>query len=127
VIETEEIDPFSEDDEEAEANEFAEELLFQGKTEELAEACVKEAGGDLRRLKAAVLRVSEKQGVSPDLLANYLAFRLSHQGENWWGAANNLQISEPKPLDIARNEFMKRIDFAKLGEQDRNIVMQALS
>jgi transcriptional regulator with XRE-family HTH domain len=127
VIEAEEISPFSDEDEEIEASEFAEELLFEGRTEELADLCVKEAKNDLRMLKSAVLRISQKENIAADLLANYLAFRLAHQGENWWGAANNLQISEPSPLTLARNEFMKRVNLDKLDEQDRRIVVQALS
>ena len=127
VIETEEISPFSDDEEEIEASDFAEQLLFQGRSEELAELCVERAGGDLVMLKAAAVEVAKEQQVPVDWLANYLAFRLSQQGENWWGAASNLQLAEPLPIDTARQEFLKRVSLDRLESEDRQLLMKAIS
>ena len=127
VIESEEISPLSKDEEEVEANDFAEEVLFEGMAEELVDNCVSVAKGDLRRLKAAVAQVSRDKHVPVDLLANYMAYRLSEQGENWWGAANNLQVCEPSPLNVAQDEFKKRVNLDILDDQDRRIIIKALS
>ena len=64
-----------ESDEEKTASRFAAAVLLQGRAHELARKCLAEANNDVRRLKAAVQRVADKEGVSVDSLANYLAFR----------------------------------------------------
>jgi uncharacterized protein YegL len=50
--------------------------------------------------------------------ANYLAFRLSLQGENWWGVATNLQDRSHDPLVHARNIFFERFPFDELSQPD---------
>lgn len=126
LIETQEITPLSKENEEVEANDFAEKLLFEGKVEELTQRCVDRAKGDLRRLKSAAVYVAEEQKVPVDWIANYLAFRLSMQGENWWGTANNLQVKDPQPLHIAREAFRQRVELHHLSSEDRALVLQAL-
>lgn len=129
IIETREISPFPEEDEdeEVEASDFAEALILNGRAEELANLAVERAKGDLKRLKVAVQRVAQETGVSADSLANYLAFRLSMQNENWWGTAAKLQIDTPSPLQIARQELLKRIRADRLNPEDREILFQALT
>lgn len=127
VIETSEISPFSEEnEEEIEASEFAEALVFNSRAEELAELSVERAQGELRKLKKAVIEVARDQMFSVDNLANYLAYRLSMQGENWWGAAANLQVETPSPLSIARKELTKRIHPGQLNAEERDILFRAL-
>jgi len=65
--------------------------MLDGRAEELAEQCVTAAKNRVELLKNAVPSVAQSGGVQVDALANYMAFRLSLQGINWWGAANNLQ------------------------------------
>jgi hypothetical protein len=116
--------PASEEDE---ANAFMDEFLLGGRAEELADMVVAVASGKVEGLKTAVRRVAEREGVATDALANYIAFRLSLQGQNWWGAATNLQIRLPDPLETCRSVFMQRTDLARLSETDREFVFQALS
>jgi len=78
-------------------------------------------------LKAVVPKIADQENVSVDALANYMAFRLSLQGENWWGAANNLQVSSTVPWQTARDFLLERANFADLNEVDRNLLLQALS
>lgn len=111
--------------EEFEANRFAGEVVLHGRAEELAQLCVKRAGGHVERLKSVVLEVSHEQGVDIGSLANYMAFRLSLQGINWWGAASNLQ-SEGSPFEIARDELLRRIDLTRLDATDRDLLMRAI-
>lgn len=114
-------------EEEATASRFAAAVLLSGRGQELADKALAGAGYDLRRLKAAVQRVSERESVSGAALANYLAFRLSdEQGENWWGTANSLQTAD-SPWSIVRNVFFERADFTKLAEPDRELLAQALA
>ena len=114
-------------EEESTANRFAGAVLLNGRGQELAEKCLAEAQYDLRRLKAAVKKVAQREAVSIDSLANYMAFRLSEeQGENWWGTANSLQ-SIDNPWDVVRNVFFERADFTKLTEPDRELLVQALA
>jgi hypothetical protein len=77
--------------EELQASRFAGDVVLDGRAEELAEKCVEVARNSVERLKGAVPHVAKQAGVSVETLANYMAFRLSLQGINWWGAATNLQ------------------------------------
>ena len=73
-------------EEELTASRFAGAVLLNGRGQELAEKSLAEANNDLRRLKVAAQRVAERESVSVDSLANYLAFRLSEeQGEKLVG------------------------------------------
>ncbi len=125
VLELEEISHFPEDKEEIEASDFAQDLIFKGKVEDFAEACVRNAKGNLRMLKIAVEQVAKENRVPVDALANYMAYRLSMQNENWWGAANNMQSDEPSPLAIARDELNDRVQLEKLNPEERRILLQA--
>ena len=113
--------------EEITANRFAAAVLLDGRSQQLAETCLSEAGGNLRRLKAAVQRVAVREGVPVGALANYLAHRLAaEQGLNWWGTANNLQVTG-KPWNIVRDVFFERSELGGLAEPDRELLAQALT
>ena len=70
-------------------------------------------------------KVAEREGVSAASLANYIAFRLSLQGQNWWGTANNLQ-PEGDPWTITRDAFLLRCDFSQVNPTDRELLTRAL-
>ena len=113
--------------EEQAASRFAGDVLLDGRSEELAQKCVQAAQGSVERLKAVVPKIADQENVSVDALANYMAFRLSLQGINWWGTANNLQVSSTAPWQTARDFLLERVNFASLNEVDRNLLLQALS
>lgn len=129
VVETEELSPFSSNEsvEELEANSFANKVLFGNNAEKLAEECVKDAGWKLENLKNSVVKIAEKEKISPDILSNYLAFRLSYQGQNWWSTATKLQITEPDPFKLAVDFINKKIDRDKLNPIDSNLLSTALN
>lgn len=129
VIELEEVTPFSNNDspEELEANSFANLVIFGGKEEELAEKCIESAHYKLENLKSAVESVSLSENIRKDLLANYLAYRLSIQGENWWGPCANLQITTPDPFEIAVECLMNNATIDKLGHIDSYLLKTALN
>lgn len=109
------------------ASQFAGDVILCGRAEELAQICVEEAKGRLEWLKRAVPRVADQENVAVDALANYMAFRLSLQGENWWGAAENLQATDSRPSEIARNILLEHTRLDELNELDRDLLMLTLS
>ncbi len=113
-------------EEEVAASQFAGEVVLDGKAEALANACVQAARGSIERLKSVVPTVAAKNGVSAGALANYLAFRLSWQGANWWGAASNLQADDGDPWTIARDVFVERFPYDIDNELDRQLLDRAL-
>jgi transcriptional regulator with XRE-family HTH domain len=129
VIEGEEIAPSksADSDEEWEASNFAGTLVLYGRAEELVEKCVEVARGSVERLKTAVQRVAAEERVPLDSLANYLAFRLSLQGINWWGTANRFQITDPPPWNIGRDNLLERVQLQLLEPLDRELLLQALA
>jgi transcriptional regulator with XRE-family HTH domain len=113
-------------DEEIAASQFAGEVVLDGKSETLAHACVQAARNSVERLKSVVPAVAAKNYVSVGALANYLAFRLSWQGVNWWGTAANLQADEGDPWTIARDVFVERFPYEIDNELDRQLLDRAL-
>ncbi len=112
--------------EEIAASQFAGEVLLDGKAEVLAQACVKAAKGSVERLKSVVPTVAAQNKIGVGALANYMAFRLSWQGVNWWGAAANLQADDGDPWAIARDVFIERFPYEFDNELDRQLLDRAL-
>lgn len=115
-----------EDPEEDDATAFAADVLLSGRAEDLVAECVREASGSIPRMKVVVPRVAARNGVPVGALANYLAWRLSLQGFNWWGAATNLQGSSADPWRTTRVFLMSTLDWSKIGEPDRELLGRAL-
>ena len=113
--------------EEIAASQFAGDVVLDGKAEILAQACVQAARNSVERLKAVVPTIAEKNGVSVGALANYLAFRLSWQGVNWWGTAANLQADDSDPWTVARDVFVERFPYDIDNELDRQLLDRALN
>lgn len=113
--------------EEVAASQFAGDVMLAGKAEMLAELCVREAAHSVERLKSAVPRIAQMHGVSTAALANYLAFKLSQQGINWWGAAANLQDTDSDPWRVTRDVFLDRHPLQIESEVDRVLLDRALS
>ena len=111
--------------EEKHASMFAGNVVLAGRAEELVNIVLKETDGLIPRFKATVQKVADREGVSAASLANYIAFRLSLQGQNWWGTANNLQ-PEGDPWTITRDAFLLRCDFSQVNLTDRELLSRAL-
>jgi len=112
--------------EEVEASRYAGEVALDGMAEQLAKRCVQLSGGRIERLKSVVPVVAREAGADVASLANYMAFRLSLQKENWWGAATNLQPHDEAPWDIARDVLIRRANLSRLNRMDRELFIQAL-
>lgn len=114
--------------EEKAASKFAGDVELDNRAEELAQKCVQAANGAVERLKWAVPKVAAREGVPVDALANYMAFRLTHDGiTNWWGTAAKFQNVSEQPWETARNLFVRKIGFGSLNEVDRSLLQQAVS
>jgi transcriptional regulator with XRE-family HTH domain/Zn-dependent peptidase ImmA (M78 family) len=116
--------------EEKTATRFAGHITLDGRAEELVKLCEQEAKGSIEQLKRVVPKIAARENVSVASLANYMAFRLSLQGENWWGAATNLQTEDTDytdPWQTARDYLLERANFGQLNEVDRNLLLRALS
>jgi len=128
VIEESEMSPERrESEEEQSASIYAGDVMLDGRAEELAQKCVQAAGGRVERLKMIVPQVAGSNGVETGALANYMAFRLSLQDINWWGAATNLQKGDVNPCDLARTFLLEHLSLDQLNDVDKGLVLQALS
>ncbi len=134
IIEAPETSPERrESDEEVEATMFASDVVLNGRSEELARLCVQatkrrgRGSGRLELLSSVLPGVAEREGVPTDSLANYMAFRLSLQGENWWGPAMNLQRTDEDPWRIARDILLEHAKLSRLSGLDRDLLARALT
>ena len=129
IIETTEISPFTSDAslEEREANSFANLVLFDGKAEDYAQECVKIANWNLTKLSGAVEKVAKQKNLRTDSLANYLAFRLNFQNQNWWAQASKFQITTPSPYTIATNILKEKISMNKLNPIESNLLKMSMN
>jgi hypothetical protein len=128
LLEDKEISPEKRNDEtEDEANEWAEDALFDGDSEQIEQACVAASKGKLQKLKAVLPDVARRFHINLGGLANYMAYRLAAQGEDWWGTANNLQRDSTDPFDEARDILLQRVNFQHLSSTDRELLMRALT
>jgi transcriptional regulator with XRE-family HTH domain/Zn-dependent peptidase ImmA (M78 family) len=126
ILEASESDPERrEAPEEKKASRYAGDIVLDRRAEKLVAMIVAETGGDIPKFKNAVPRIARREGVSTESLANYVAFRLSLQGENWWGTANNLQ-TPGDPWAIARDFLLSRCDLSRLDRIDQSLLTRAL-
>jgi Helix-turn-helix len=128
VVETKESVELAakDDDREIEANEFAGAALLGSKVDGLARAAAARAGRRVELLKAVVPAVAREGAVPVDAFANFLAYRLSLQGINWWGTATALQTRDD-PWGVARDLLLQRVDVSRLDPIDRDLIGAALS
>ena len=56
-----------------------------------------------------------------------MAFRLSLQGINWWGAAENLQKGGLEPVTVTRDILLQSCDLEALNDIDRDLLSRALA
>ena len=108
------------------ATDFAADVVFKGRANELAEQTAETSNHRTEWLKSAVQKVAKTNDVRTDLLANYLAYRLSLEGQNWWGTAAKLQTAGPDPWECVRDFVAGNIRWEALHGGDRLLLEQAL-
>jgi transcriptional regulator with XRE-family HTH domain/Zn-dependent peptidase ImmA (M78 family)/adenylate kinase family enzyme len=112
--------------EETQASQFAGDVMLAGRAEDLTQQCVDAAANSVERLKAVVPKVAKAADVSVGALANYVAFRLSLQGINWWGAATNLQQELGDVSCTPRDLLLAHSKLGALNPIDRDLLLRAL-
>ncbi len=127
LIEDQEISPQVSGSEEEMANEWAEDALFDGRSDMIEDACTKACNGRLQKLKSVLPKVAKDFNVNLGSLANHMAYRLAGQNENWWGAAGNLQVESKSPFGLGRDVLFEWVNLSRLNTFDRKLLLRALS
>lgn len=117
----------NQDDAELDATDFGVDIALGGDAEAVAQQCVKASKGRVELLKSVVPSVAQRNNVRADVLANYLAFRLSEENTNWWGTAQALQDASEDPFLVARDLLLRNLNLAVLNPVDSELLLQALS
>ncbi len=125
-----ELDPRSEAytqsvDEEI-ATDFAADVLLNGKAEELAEECAAVCNRRMEWLKNAVQKVATRNAVREDVLANYLAYRVKMEGQDWWATATSMQRTRQDAWQLVREPILLRTDWNRLSPPDRELLQKSL-
>lgn len=127
VIELPPNDPARlEDPDEMAANEFASDVTVAGQGDLLWDAAAEATEGKLPKLKAVLPKIARKVGVELGVAAYYMAHRLTTYGENWWGAASNLQPEDEQPWLVARDLLLENVDMQSMAPTDCKLIQAAL-
>lgn len=103
------------EDEEKQASEFASYVIFGQEMESVLELILAQSGGHMSLVKDSVISIGEEFGLNIDDLANYVAFRISKGGLNFWGTAMNLQKDRRNPADILLSYLRNEINLAHIN------------
>jgi len=112
--------------EEQEASLFAGAVLLGRSPDKLVRMCLKEADNDLVKLKQAVKKVARIEDVPVDVLANCVAFRLSQEGHDWWGPAENLQEQKTDVPEIVKDTLLEYVNLDTISQLDLELLIRAL-
>lgn len=127
LVEIDEISPINnDDDDEQEANDFAGELLL-GDPNLLARELSERTEHSLPRLKKETQKLAAERQVEADALANYMAWRLSLEDEDWWSTAASFQDESGRAPVLARGALFDRLDWAQLTADDAAVLKAALN
>ncbi|OMC63332.1 hypothetical protein BK121_27810 [Paenibacillus odorifer] len=114
----------NDDKEEIEANDFANNVIFDGKSEEILTQCYTVSGGKIANLKKSVITVARFNNVDVSSLANLVAYDVSANGNNWWGAAQNLQLAD-NPYTIVFDILEQRLRVNEINDYvDRDLILK---
>lgn len=114
------------DEAELDATDFGVDIALGGDAEAIAQQCVTASKGRVELLKSVVPSVARRNNVRTDVLANYLAFRLSEENTNWWGTAQSLQDTGEDAFAVARDLLLRNLNLAALNPIDSELLLQAL-
>jgi len=109
------------------ATDFAADILLGGKAEELAAECATVCSRRTEWLKSAVQKVAKQNAVREDVLANYLAYRMSNEGQNWWPTATSMQRTDDDVKKLVREPALLRVDWSRLSTPDRELLQTSIS
>ena len=114
-------------DEEKAANQFANDVVLNGRGGELSQKVVRAAGGREQVLKAKLVEIAIQENADPGALANYLAYLLKvQQGRSWWSTAMSLQPTDTDPRLTAKTILNEYIRFDALSLEEDEMLKNAL-
>jgi len=119
-------DAYTRSVEEEIATDFAADVLLNGRAEELAEECATVCNRRLEWLKNSVQKVATRNGVREDVLANYLAYRLANEGQDWWATAMSMQRASDDAWKLVREPALLRVAWGRLAPPDRELLQMSL-
>ena len=109
------------------ANQFADFVLLGKNPHELAEKCLEDSNWDMLQIKNSLQKISKQENVSADVLANYVAFRVtSEQKKNMWGISTTLQEPLSNARQTVREHLIENLDFSLFTESDLNLIRPIL-
>ena len=127
VLDVTTLESWNDDPAEHRANRYAGRVVLGKNADELASRCAELAEGRADRVKRSVEIVAAEHDISPGALANYVAYRLSGEGINWWGAAANLQEAHIDPWRTTRDVLLAHLDLSSLDEVSRSLLIQTMA
>lgn len=109
------------------ASQFAAAVLMGKNPQIVAEKCIRDAKNGVQYLKRAIQSVAQNENIRTDVLAYYIAFRLSSEGNiNIWGIAENLQRKiQQNPKMLINNIIFEYTDLANLSKPDLQLLQRA--
>ena len=127
VIEPEEPSDEQNTEAEARAHAFAAKVLLGSEVDHIFPEVWKRARGQPARLKRVTATLADELKLEVGLVAQHIAFRvLRDHGENWWGAARNLEAAAEAPFDIARDALLRHVQLDRVAEPARGMLLQVL-
>jgi len=95
---------------------------------DLATRCLDESNWNEPLLKSVVQRISNEEGIRADILANYIAYRLSsEQKGDWWSTAEKLQRPLGNARLIIRDIMLQYVRLEVLSYPDLELLKQTFS
>lgn len=118
-------------EEESEANRFAHAVLVGPGADRMFRACMDRCASGADAWNIAMLKraVSEAavEGVRPDSLANYVAYRLAGESIcNWWGAAQSMQTRMPEWRDTVASAIGSHADIVGMPDPDFDLLSDVM-
>ena len=82
---------------------------------------------DRALLGRAVLRVALEEGARPDLLADYVAYRLADESAcSWRGAAQSMHEKVTEWRGAVTSSILARADLSRLSDSDFGLLSDAM-
>lgn len=123
---TETLLHLNEDQEEIDANNFANGVIFDGRAAELLASCYGLTGKKISHLKNNVIRVAAFNKIDVSSLANLVAYDMSTKNKTWWGAAQNLQATD-NPFSIVLEILSERLKIEEIDNMlDKEFILKNL-
>lgn len=110
------------EDEEKQASEFASYVIFGQEMESVLELILSKSGGHMSLVKDSTISVADEFNLNVDDLANYVAFRISKGGLNFWGTAMNLQKDRRNPMDILLTYLRNEINIVHINSFELEVL-----